>query len=209
MKKRILAMLLALLMVFSLLPVTALADGETDPAVAAILARIEALPDPESFPTMTKGELQAVLDEAEAIFTLYDALTEEQQGQIDLSPVRAMYEAEDYLGSAPVANPSVTYKYVDENGTEKEVTGGVTVTTVAKDTTAWSGWMYATGTVTISGDVTLGDDVDLILADGASLKITGGITGEGKTLTVYAQTNGSGKLTVERQSAVVIPVPTA
>ena len=112
MKKRILSFLLAAIMVFSLLPVAVLAgEGttaeETDPAVAAVLARIEALPDPADFPNMTKGELQAVLDEAEAIFTLYDALAEEQQKQIDLSPVRAMYEAENYLGSAPVENPAV------------------------------------------------------------------------------------------------------
>ena len=98
-------MLLAVVMVFGLLPMTAFATQETDPAVAAILARIEALPDPADFPTMTKGELQAVLDETNAIFDLYDALTKEQQKLIDLTPLFAMYEAEGYLGSAPVANP--------------------------------------------------------------------------------------------------------
>ena len=125
MKKRIISFLLAAIMVVSLLPVMAFAGEGTTveeaSPVSSILERIAALPSVEEFPTMTKGELQAVLDEVGAIFNLTDALTPEQQKQIDFSKLTAMYAAYDYIGSAPVENPfGLDYSDLDAAITEAE-----------------------------------------------------------------------------------------
>lgn len=72
-------------------------------------------------------------------------------------------------------------------------------TVVETTTTAWNeGWYVAEGNVTISGAVTLEGDVHLILTDGCSLTVNGGISSKvGGALTIYAQSTGDemGKLT--------------
>ena len=90
--------------------------------------------------------------------------------------------------------------YIDANGVEKTATA----TKLTEGSTSWSGWVYADGEVTISQDVTLAsDEVNLILADGASLTVLGStvakpaIIGGGKTFNIYAQTNKTGKLSVK------------
>lgn len=91
-------------------------------------------------------------------------------------------------------------------------TDGVTWTTetasdvhviTSSDTTWSSGWYVVTGDVSITGNngkgaVIVNGDVKLILADGASLTVDGGINvSSGNTLTIYAQSTGDnmGKLT--------------
>ena len=92
------------------------------------------------------------------------------------------------------------YSYIDADGEEQELPSEVTKHVAAGTDTQWNtDWVFVTGNVKIENAVTLSNDVNLILADGASLEITGGITG-GKTLTVYGQTNGTGKLTVNSET---------
>lgn len=74
--------------------------------------------------------------------------------------------------------------------------------TVTSTTTTWAAGTYVVSKdVTISGDVTLTGDVDLILMDGAELKVNGCISGADKELTIYGQKNSSGKLNVVTEKA--------
>ena len=104
------------------------------------------------------------------------------------------------------------YGYIDENGAQ-QYTGSETVTTIATDGDLSSGALGSSGTTTWyivtggdiqhTGTITVSGDVRLILADGASLKVTGsyhdaGINVSGTaSLTIYAQSTGDdmGKLT--------------
>lgn len=91
------------------------------------------------------------------------------------------------------------YAYLDAvwNATTKQVDypeksiGADKVTVVNATTTKWnSGWYAVTENVTISGRVTVGGDVKLILCNGATLTATNGISVDsGKKFTVYGQTN--------------------
>ncbi len=57
------------------------------------------------------------------------------------------------------------------------------------------GWYVVTGEVTTAAITVNGNNVNLILADGAKLTVNGGIgVDENNTLTIYAQQGGSGKL---------------
>ena len=75
-------------------------------------------------------------------------------------------------------------------------------TTIEESTTAWDstttgGWYVAQGEVTINQRVTVTGDVHLILADGCTLTVNGGIqVAENNSLTIYGQSGGTGKLTV-------------
>ena len=94
------------------------------------------------------------------------------------------------------------YWYLNDKGKKVEPE---TIPTIAENNTGdvtWSGVIFvpAGDPLKIDGTVNMTDDVTLILADGASLEITGGITGD-KNLTVYGQTNGTGKLTVTNSNA--------
>ena len=80
-----------------------------------------------------------------------------------------------------------------------------TYTTITSDTIQWdNGWYVAQGEVTIGTDddpqrVTVTGDVHLILTDGCTLTVNGGIRLEaGNSLTIYGQSDGAdtmGKLT--------------
>ena len=89
--------------------------------------------------------------------------------------------------------PAVTY--LDDNGDQQTLTGAYT--TVTSNITSWSdGWYVVDGGVTIDSRVTVNGDVKLILKDGASLTVNGGIlVPSGSTFTVYGQQNGTGNLT--------------
>jgi len=95
------------------------------------------------------------------------------------------------------AEDAVPYVYYTaDGGALTKHDGSVTdYTPVTGQTVAWSaGWYVAAGKVTIDGRVTVTGDVRLILCDGATLTAGKGVTvsGEGNSLTVYAQSNGSG-----------------
>ena len=74
-------------------------------------------------------------------------------------------------------------------------------TEVTESDTTWGddnndGWYVVNGDVTIGQRVTVTGDVHLILTDGASLDAAQGVNvGAGNSLTIYGQSDGTGKLT--------------
>ena len=99
---------------------------------------------------------------------------------------------------------TVNVKYMDYNpstNTFTEKTQAVPVPNkVTSAATAMSaGWYYVEGTVENANRITVTGTVNLILCDGAQLTASKGITvNSGNTLNIYAQTNGTGKLTVTK-----------
>lgn len=88
-------------------------------------------------------------------------------------------------------------KYIDENGDEQNVTA----TLVTANDDAWNdsnttnGWYVAKGDITIGSRITVTGAVKLILADGCSLTVNGGIGVNGSnSFTIYGQTDGTGSL---------------
>ena len=73
--------------------------------------------------------------------------------------------------------------YIDANG---ESLTQSNVTEVTTDTTIWSNsWYVAQGEVEISSRITVTGDVHLILADGCTLTVNGGIrVGSSQSLTI-------------------------
>ena len=98
--------------------------------------------------------------------------------------------------STLVAGTENSVYYVDEDRQTQTCTE---YTTVAAATTTWSnGWYVVTGTVTLDDRVEVSGSVNLILADGAELNATKGIgVTAGNSLTIYGQSEGTGKLTAE------------
>lgn len=91
----------------------------------------------------------------------------------------------------------ITSTYLDADGKEQTADN---VTVVDGNSITWeSGWYAVSSDVTIEERVTVNGDVHLILADGYSLNAeNGGINvGENQSLTIYAQIDGTGKLTAE------------
>ena len=95
---------------------------------------------------------------------------------------------------------SVTFKdatkepiaYVDEDGNSKNCTD---YSYIRSTDTAWSGWVVASQNMTLDSRVTVSGTVNLILMDGKTLTISGGIgVGKDTTLNIYAQSGNSGKL---------------
>lgn len=84
--------------------------------------------------------------------------------------------------------------YVDENGNERsetatEITGPAVLT---------SGWYYVTGTHIFDESIAITGDVKIILADDCDLTARGGtgiLVPLGSSLTIYSQSNGTGRLT--------------
>ena len=88
--------------------------------------------------------------------------------------------------------------YLDKNGKTQTCSSATAVTA---DDTGWTGtdtapgWYVVTGSVEIPRRVTVTGDVHLILADGFSLTVKGGIeVAEGNSLTIYAQSTDSAKM---------------
>lgn len=89
--------------------------------------------------------------------------------------------------------PAVTY--LDENGDELTLTDAYT--TVTSGITSWSdSWYVVDSNVTIDSRVTVTGDVKLILKDGASLIVNGGIdvSGTSNSFTIYAQSAEESKM---------------
>ena len=102
---------------------------------------------------------------------------------------------------------SATYRVYTSGTQYSDIAIPNDAVTVTSSTTSWSAGTYVVSSdVTISGGVTLAGDVNLILCDGAELKITDGHIqtpmDEGNTweylysLNIYGQSLGTGKLTV-------------
>ena len=92
--------------------------------------------------------------------------------------------------------------YLDENGDEQTANS---VTEVESSTIAWStGWYVVKGDVTIGSRVTVSGEVHLILADGASLTVNGGINvAEGNSFSVYAQSVGGKYGNADRNRKII------
>lgn len=112
-----------------------------------------------------------------------------------------------FVGEGGGSQPAGTYRAYTDGTHYTDVAIPAGAVTVTNSTTSWSAGTYVvSGDVTISGGVTLAGNVDLILCDGAELKITGGHIetpmDEGNTweylynLNIYGQSLGTGKLTV-------------
>ncbi len=65
---------------------------------------------------------------------------------------------------------------------------------VPSDGNMTGGWYYLNSNVTVNGRISLTGDTNLILGDGCKLEVKGLYIPQGKTLTIYGQTNGTGKL---------------
>ena len=92
------------------------------------------------------------------------------------------------------AQGQTSIDYIDENGETKNTS---TYTTVTANDTEWKDGTYvAFGNISLSSRVTVTGSVTLILEDGCNLNATQGINvGEGQSLTVYGQSEGTGDLT--------------
>ena len=106
----------------------------------------------------------------------------------------AVWAAPTTAAAAPSTPTATTpaaaaVSYLDENGKTQTCQQ---YTTLTADTTQWSdGWFVASGTVTLSGRVTVTGDVKLILTDGAQLDVTGITLAPTAALTLYAQSTGA------------------
>ena len=94
----------------------------------------------------------------------------------------------------PLVEDNVPYQYY--NGIGFASATAESCTPITANTTAWSsGWYIASGDVTINARVEATGDVHLILEDGCTLTINGGIhLPANSSLTIYGQGEGSGKL---------------
>ena len=99
--------------------------------------------------------------------------------------------------NAETVNRVAGVPYLAANGSQQSCNS---YTVVETTTTTWNeGWYVAEGDVTIPDSVTLTGNVHLILTDGCSLNVGGGISGnEDSALTIYAQSTEDlmGNLTV-------------
>ena len=68
------------------------------------------------------------------------------------------------------------------------------VTPVPADGAMESGWYYLNSNVTVNGRINLTGDTWLILGDGYKLDVKGIFIPWGKTLTIYGQSGGTGKI---------------
>ena len=159
---------------------------------------IDALPTTDKLTTMTKDEQNAVYADLQAAYEAYEALTEDEQALLTGTEV---FESLFHFFNGMVnllAENGVSY--LDENGS-KQTADNVTV--VESGTTAWNdGWYVVNGAVTIGSRVTVSGEVHLILADGASLTVIGGINvTEGNSFSVYAQSVGENMGTLTATSS--------
>lgn len=91
----------------------------------------------------------------------------------------------------PEAAEAVTY--LDVDGSVQSVTDYNEVTKKSHNLSN-SGWYVVKSSCSVSSNIVVGEDVKLILCDGATLTTTGGISVvSGKKLTIYAQSTGSNK----------------
>ncbi len=85
--------------------------------------------------------------------------------------------------------------YLDADGKTQTLSGGG-YETISSQNTFTNGWYVLDNSVTIDSRVTVSGTVHLVLKDGCTLTLPKGIhLKEDNSLTIYGQTNGTGKLT--------------
>ena len=100
------------------------------------------------------------------------------------------------LGTVPGVALAAKVSYIDVGGGS----ASADAVEITAEMTSWGGsgeaWYVAQGDVTIGSRVSVTGDVCLILADDATLTVSGGIrVSDGNSLTIYGQERGTGKLT--------------
>ncbi|MEY8317937.1 hypothetical protein AALB19_11600 [Oscillospiraceae bacterium 50-58] len=155
---------------------------------------IAALPD-----EVTPDNADNVRAQLDQILALFSELTEDEQGQIDLSRVYELQEALDGANDPMPAAESVDCREASWNNGEVIYTDRTeTCTSVENSTEAvtWNaGWYAVSGTVTISEPITVNGAVNLILTDGCTLTAEKGIVVTStNSLTIYAQSEDGGTL---------------
>ena len=113
-----------------------------------------------------------------------------------LALLLAMLMVVSLMPTVALAKGGGPVDYVDAAGTPQQCE---TTVHVLVSNTEWSNdWMYAASDTTINNSVELKANINLILGDGVTLTINGGISdgGNGYTLTVYGQENQTGILVV-------------
>ena len=100
-----------------------------------------------------------------------------------------------------------TYYLDTNNETQNKRANLVTNTSITwTDSDPDGGWYVVTGNVTIGQRVNVNGDVHLILADGCSLTVNGGINVSGdNSLTIYGQDKGTGALTANGKNEAMSP----
>jgi len=97
------------------------------------------------------------------------------------------------------AHAGMDESYIDANGQEQICPFAANLG--SGTTTLTSGWYLASGTLNYTSTITVSGDVYLILKDGCNLTVTGGSgsaginVAAGNSLTIYAQSGGTGSLT--------------
>ena len=164
------------------------AGNNADAAVSAVQTMIDALPIVSELDGMTADELDAAYDDIQAAYDAYEALNAEQQAQItgaDFEALHGWFNSQ----TAPLADaqPGVhthcvcgsNHQEIGDHKSADEKTFTAWTETTSLPT---SGAYYLTQGVTISGNVTLNENVTLCL-NGQT--ISGSITvGSGATLTL-------------------------
>ena len=107
------------------------------------------------------------------------------------------------------AQDGVSYLYYEDEAAAiagRASTGRQSCTEVADtDTEGSDGWYVVNGEVTISSRITVIGEVNLILADGATLNANAGITVTGTNiLNIYGQTDGTGTLVAKSSNGAGI-----
>ena len=174
------------------------AGNNADAAVSAVQTMIDALPIVSELDGMTADELDAAYDDIQAAYDAYEALNAEQQAQITgadcfkalfgwfNSQTALLADAQSREHTHCVCGK--THQKIGDHGQADEKTFKPWDKT---DSLPTSGAYYLTQDVTISGNVTLNENVTLCL-NGQT--ISGSITvGSGATLTLTDCT-GTGKL---------------
>ena len=99
--------------------------------------------------------------------------------------------------------PSRTFSYIDENGEEQTIDGYIDLT--ERETHLREGWYVAQGEITFSEEISVTQDVRIILADGATVNVGTSenpiddyhaIRGLLGTLTIYGQKEQTGKFNI-------------
>ena len=169
-----------------------------DAAVAAVQARIDALPDAETLPNMDGDAAMAAYDAVQAAYDAYEALTEAQQAKIaGADRFEALFGWFDDqvapLADGTEENIYYTYDSVDENGNITQGTASLTGPLLTENDKTLSGQYYIVqGNMIIDGNLTVdGSQMGgLVLCAGATLTVNGAlIHNGGSSFGIYGTSN--------------------
>jgi len=140
----------------------------------------------------------------------YGADEDDAGNKTKISPADSVYTLNKYVKIEKSSSNSADYEYYEYSWDGSELThvrktqNCITLSNDYFPTTLTNGWYAISEDVTISDRIEInGTDVNLILTDGHTLTAKGDTAGggihlpEGKTLNIYAQSGGSGKLIID------------